>query len=109
MDKDAHERLLISDEYYSNDSDSNIEAEYQISTTEVEIINYDESVTLIREEEEAQIFLEGERLVQNTNEVIYMFPEEKYDEVLRSAESGTRRENAGAGIDQLVISFDGNT
>ena len=38
-----------------------------------------------------------------------MFPEEKDNEVLRIAESILTRENAGTGIDQLVISFVGKT
>ena len=38
-----------------------------------------------------------------------MFPEEKDGEVLRSAESRPKRENVCAGIDRLVMSFDGKT
>ena len=38
-----------------------------------------------------------------------MFQKEKYDEFLRIAESRPKRENTGAGIDQLVMSFDGKT
>ena len=55
------------------------------------------------------MFPEGSRFVQEINEVTYMLSEEKFSEVLRSAESRPKRENAGAGIYRLVISFDGNT
>ena len=36
-----------------------------------------------------------------------MFPEDKYYEVLMSAESRLKREISGAGIHQLVVYFDG--
>ena len=55
------------------------------------------------------MFSEGEILMQNNNEVIEMLPEEKYSEVLKSAETQPKRENAGAVIDQLVMFFDGKT
>ena len=45
MDEDVHEGLLISDESDSNNPDSDTEVESLISTTEVEIVNYDKSVT----------------------------------------------------------------
>ena len=45
MDEDAHEGFLISDKSDRNYPGRNIEAEYIISTTEVEIVNYDKSVT----------------------------------------------------------------
>ena len=38
-----------------------------------------------------------------------MLPEEKDDEILRSNESRPKRENTGAGIDRLVMSFDRKT
>ena len=38
-----------------------------------------------------------------------MFLENKEDEVLRSAESIPKREKSGAGIDRLLMSFDGRT
>ena len=41
--------------------------------------------------------------------VIDMFLEEKNGEVLRSSESRQKKENAGAGIDRLVMYFDGKT
>ena len=44
MHKDAHEGLLISDKYYSNNPDGNTEAESLILTIEVEILNDDGSV-----------------------------------------------------------------
>ena len=47
--------------------------------------------------------------MQDVNELIEMFPEEKGGEVLRSAEIRPKRENFGAGIYKLVIYFDGNT
>ena len=47
--------------------------------------------------------------MQNINEVVYMFPEEKDSEFLRSAESRPKREYSGAGIDRFVISFDWKT
>ena len=46
--------------------------------------------------------------MQEINEVIEMFPSEKDGEVLRSAESRPKRENAGAGIDRLLMYLDGN-
>ena len=63
MDKDAHEGLIIPVIPDSNDTDSNIEAESLISTPEVEIKNYDKSIISISNEEEAEIFSEGARLV----------------------------------------------
>ena len=74
MDEDAHKGFLISDEYDSNDPDSDIEAESLTSTPEVEIVNYGESVTFISKEEDAQMFPEGVIFVQEINEVIEMFP-----------------------------------
>ena len=47
-------------------------------------------------------FHKEQRLMQDINEVIEMFPVEKGDEVLRSAESRLKKENAGAGTDLLV-------
>ena len=38
-----------------------------------------------------------------------MFPEEKDNEVLRSMESRPKRDNIGAGIERLLIYFDGKT
>ena len=46
--------------------------------------------------------------MRDINEVIEMFPEDKYNEVLRGAEIRPKRENDGAGIYQLVMSFNGN-
>ena len=45
MDKYVREELLISDEYDSNDLDSNTEAESIISTPKIEIENYYDSIT----------------------------------------------------------------
>ena len=50
MDEDVHEGFLISDESDSNNPDSDTEVESLISTTEVEIVNDDKSVTSIIEE-----------------------------------------------------------
>ena len=47
--------------------------------------------------------------MQYINEVIDVLPEEKDYKVFRSAESIPKRENAGAGIDRLVMYFDGKT
>ena len=55
------------------------------------------------------MFPEGYRFVQDINEVIEIFTEEKYSEVLRSVEIRPKRENLDAGIDRLVMSFDGKT
>ena len=55
------------------------------------------------------MFSEGVKFVHNINELIYIFPEEKYVEVLRSAESRPKRYNAGAGTDRLVMYFDRKT
>ena len=55
------------------------------------------------------MFPQGARFIQDINEVIDMFPEDKDDEFLSSAESRPKREIYGAGIDQLLMSFDGNT
>ena len=43
------------------------------------------------------------------NEVVKISPEEKEGEVLRSSESIPKMENSGAGIDRLVMLFDGKT
>ena len=58
MDKDAHEVFLISDEYDSNDPDRDRETENLISTTEVEIVNDEKSVTSIIKGEESEMFPE---------------------------------------------------
>ena len=76
-DDDAHEGILISDESDSNDHDSDTESESIISTTEVEILNDDKSVTLISKEEGADMFPEGAKFVQDNNDVVEMSPEEK--------------------------------
>ena len=55
------------------------------------------------------MFPEGAIFMQDINEVIDMFLEDKDDEVFRSAGSRPKRENTGAGIDRLVMSFDGKT
>ena len=55
------------------------------------------------------MFPSGARLIQGINEVINISLEEKYGEVFKSAESRPKRENASAGIDRLVMSFDGKT
>ena len=55
------------------------------------------------------MFSEGTRFIQDTNEVIKMFREEKDGEFLMSVESRTKTENAGAVIDQLLMYFDGMT
>ena len=55
------------------------------------------------------MFTEVEILVQGIHEVILMFPEEKYYEVLSIVEIRPKRENSGAGIDRLVIFFYGKT
>ena len=55
------------------------------------------------------MFPEGEIFMKYRNDVIKMFPEEKDDGVLRSAESRPKSENSGSGIDQLVLTFDGKT
>ena len=52
---------------------------------------------------------EGARFMQEIHEVIQMCPEEKYYGLLRSLEGRPKRENSRAGIDRLVIYFDGNT
>ena len=49
------------------------------------------------------MFPEGSIFMQDINEVILMSPEEKDNEVLISTESRTKRDNAGGGIDRLVI------
>ena len=100
MDKDAHEGFLISDESDRNDPDSDTEAESLLPTPEVEIENDDESITQISKEEEAELFLDGARFMQDINEVIKISPEQKNDEVLRSTESIPKREKAGAEIYQ---------
>ena len=105
MYKDTHEGFLIPDESGSNYPDSYIAAESLISTTEVEIVNDDESVTSISGEEEADMFPEGEIFIQDINDVIGMLPEYKDDEVLSSAKSRTKRENSGAVIDRLMMFF----
>ena len=69
-----------------------------MSTPEIEIVNYDKTVTSTRKQEEDGMFVEGAISMQDINEVIYMFPEEKDgEEVLRSAESRPRRDNSSAG------------
>ena len=55
------------------------------------------------------MFQEGTRFMHDIIEVIAIFPEEKYDGFLRSAASRPRRENTNAGIDRLVMSFNGKT
>ena len=42
-------------------------------------------------------------------EGLRIYPEEANDEDLRSAESRPKRQNAGTGIDRLVMSFNGKT
>ena len=91
--------LLISDESDKYDPDSDTEKESLISTTEVEIKNDDRSLILTSEEEEAEMFPEGSIFMQEMNEVIDMFPEDRDNEVLRSADSRPRRDNVGTGID----------
>ena len=61
------------------------------------------------EEEEAEMFPEGVIFMQEIDEVIKMFPEEKGGEDLSSAEIRPKRENAGAGIDRLLMYFYGKT
>ena len=68
-------------------------------------MNDNKSVTSISGEEEVDIFPEGERFIQDINDVIGMIPEYKDDEVLSSAKSRPKRENSGAVIDRLVIFF----
>ena len=55
------------------------------------------------------MFPEVVRFMQDINEVIEIFPENKYGEVLRRAEGGLKMENVVAVIYLLVMSFDGNT
>ena len=55
------------------------------------------------------MFPGGARFTQGIKQAIEISPEGKDDEVLRVAESRPTRENTGAGIDQLVMSFYGNT
>ena len=74
-----------------NDPDIYTEVELLISTPELEIVNYDKSVTSISKEEEAEIFLEVSTSMQDINEVIEMFLEEKDVEVLRKAEIRPKR------------------
>ena len=50
---------------------------------------------------------EGARFMQEIHEVIQMCPEEKYYGLLRSLEGRPKRENSRAGIDRLLIYFDG--
>ena len=99
LEEDLYEGFLISDESDINNPDSNKEAEPIISTPKVEIENDDKSIISISEEEEAEIFPEGVKSMQDTSDVIDLFPEKKDSEVLRSAESRPKRENTGAGID----------
>ena len=47
------------------------------------------------------MFPEGDIFMKYRNDVIKMFPEEKDDGVLRSAESRPKMENTGAVIDQF--------
>ena len=44
------------------------------------------------------MFPEGARFMQDINEAIEIFPEEKDDEVLISAENVPKRDNAAVGI-----------
>ena len=83
MYEDAHGGFLILDESDINDPDSNTEVESLTSTPEVEISNDDKSVTSICEEKKVEIFPEGAKFMQDIDEVIDMFPEEKDVEVLR--------------------------
>ena len=55
------------------------------------------------------MFPEGVIFMQEIDEVIKMFPEEKGGEDLSSAEIRPKRENAGAGIDRLLMYFYGKT
>ena len=55
------------------------------------------------------MFPEGTSFIQDINEVIEIFIEESSNEVLRRDENIRKRQNAGAGIDRLVISFGGKT
>ena len=64
----------------------------------MEIVNDDKSDTLTIKEEEAERFPEVPIFIHEINEVIEMFPEEKDNEVLRRAESRTKRENSGTKI-----------
>ena len=54
------------------------------------------------------MFPEVEILMQYINDEIEVFSEEKDNEVLRSAETGPKRENVSTGINRLVISFAAN-
>ena len=53
------------------------------------------------------MFPEVSIFMQDVNEVIKIPPEDKDSELLRRAKSRPKRENLGAGIDQLVMYFDG--
>ena len=55
------------------------------------------------------MFPKGARFIQDINEVVRMFPEDKDGEVLSSAEIRPNRQNSGAWIDRLVLSFYGKT
>ena len=98
MYEDAHGGFLILDESDINDPDSNTEVESLTSTPEVEISNDDKLVTSIIKDEEADMFPEGARFMQDINEAIEIFPENKDDEVLISAENVPKRDNAAVGI-----------
>ena len=47
--------------------------------------------------------------MQDLDDLIEIFPEEANDEYFRSAENRPKRQNYGTRIDQLIMSFDGNT
>ena len=49
------------------------------------------------------MFPERARFMQDINEGIEIFPEEKDNEILRRAKSIPKREYFGIGIDQLVM------
>ena len=115
---------MVSDESDSNGTNSAID-EYSIALKKhtdgniyakdaTEEINDDnESVTLINKEEEIETMQEVDNIInmypEEANcEGLRIYPEEANDEDLRSAESRPKRQNAGTGIDRLVMSFDGN-
>ena len=49
------------------------------------------------------MFPERARFMQDINEVIEIFPEEKDDEILRSAKNRPKKKYFGIGIDRLVM------
>ena len=55
------------------------------------------------------MFPEGSRFMQDINKVVDIFPEEKYDEVLKSAEGKPKMDNASTEINRLVMYFYDNT